>query len=124
MTACTIANALRGGTGSGTVDTGAVNASFKFGIQGLTGPTSYDITTGSTADFSSKGFTVILGAVPIADTGAAASIIRFARYQPASAGAPATGTVRWTDGAAGANVETPNTTALNTVVQTWLVVGT
>ncbi len=124
MTACTIANSLRGATGSGTVATGSLGARFRLGIQGLTGPTSYNITTGSVADLSSKGFTVILGAVPIADTGAAASIIRFARYQPAAAGAPATGTVRFTDGAAGANVETPDTTALQTVIQTWLVIGT
>lgn len=102
-----------------------LGAHLKMGLKGFTGPTSYDITAGSVADFSGGAapFSIIHGAAPIHDTGAAASIIRTGRYQRAALGAPATGTVRFMDGAAGANVETVDTTALQTILQTWLAIG-
>lgn len=122
MGACTMADVLRGATGSGAIGQGEAGE-LKMCLQGLTGPASYDITAGSVASFADTGLTRVLGAVPIADTGAAASVIRTLRYQPAASGAPATGTIRGMDGAAGANVETPNATDLSTIVQTWLGIG-
>lgn len=124
MTACTIATVLRAAAGSGTIKQSELGANFKCGVKALTGPTSYD-TGGSVADLSGGAapYNVIQGAMPIHDTGVAASIIRMARYVRATAGAPATGLVMFQDGANGASVQTAAAVDLQTVIQSWFAIG-